>query len=205
MKNTFEGMWGRIGELDIDQTSNLIVTGKKASAVVPDEWIYKFIGKPEDTITVLDFGCGFGRNSFGMANHGKRWSVIGYDSEGMLAKTKEFAAVNYGGKIPTNLQFVSEWEHLRCQTFDRIVCIIVLQHINEAPLVQYLTDFKQMTKRLIVSGRRYNDDEKRRSTWTILQEQGLTPTGFYINDVTQVQYAPEGDPEQHHLACYTIA
>lgn len=202
LKDTFHA-WSLVAKLGIDEVCDLIVTGRKASEVRPDEWIYPFIGTPDDSRRVLDFGCGFGRNAFGLATHGKNWKIVGYDNEAMLGRVSEFATIHYGGEIPFNLSFVSDWEQLKAQKFDCIMCSLVLQHIYEDALAIYVNDFKQMTGRLIVTGRRFNDDKSRRSTWAILEDSGLIPTEFYAGHL-KIPYIAEGDPNDHNTAVYSL-
>ena len=201
MKDTFIGRWGTINKLKLDEVVDLIVTGRTASEAKPDEWMYSLLGDEEKPITVLDFGCGVGRNSFGFALSHMDWTVIGYDSEQMISRVPEYAAIHYDGVIPNNLWFVSDWNQLTRHKFEKIICCLVLQHIEEPALVNYCKDFKTMTKVLFVAGRRYNDDIKHRSTWTILEEQGLVPDRFMAGCVT-VPYSPDGDPVEHNSAFY---
>lgn len=72
------------------------------------------------TATALDFGCGVGRLTHGMADHCQH--VIGLDvSPGMLAEARRHA--------PENTEYLSE---LGDQTFDWINSLIVFQHIPPA-------------------------------------------------------------------------
>ena len=87
------------------------------------------------------------------------------------------------------------------EKFDVIFCGLVLQHIYEDALGVYLKDFKNMTKKMIVMGRRFNDDPKGRSTWTILGENGWVPSKF-LSGLTQIPYTPDGNPEDHNIAIY---
>jgi len=202
MRDTFHG-WAAVDKMDIDVVADLIITGRKASEVRPDTWLFSHIGNSKNSLVVLDFGCGFGRNSFGMAMYGENWTVIGYDNEGMLSRVPEFFAINYSGKIPNNLWFVSEWNQIVLHKIDVIFCSLVLQHIYEDALMKYIQDFKQMTNKLIVTGRRFNDGKGKRSTWTILEEHGLIPDEFY-GDCGQISYVAEGDPTEHNMAIYNL-
>jgi 2-polyprenyl-3-methyl-5-hydroxy-6-metoxy-1,4-benzoquinol methylase len=202
MKDTFNG-WVSVDSMDIDDTMNLILTGQKANEVKPDIWLYDNIGKQSDTLTILDFGCGVGRNTFGMGMHSPTWQVTGYDNDSMLSKRAEFYDIHYTTSN-SNFKFISDWDFCKTQKFDVIFCCIVLQHIHENALIQYIKDFKNMTSKLIVFGRRFNDDVKNRSTWTVLGENGLIPHSFYDLGVGKIQYEPEGDPNQHNLAIYDI-
>lgn len=189
--------------MDIDKVCDLIVTGRKATEARPDTWIYPFIGDPATPLRILDFGCGFGRNAFGIASSNEKWNVVGYDNDAMLGRVPEFAAIHYNGVVPSNLSFSSDWDHLKTQTFDCIACIIVLQHIYEDALATYIADFKKMTKHLIVAGRRFNDDVRHRSTWDILEENGVVPEKFYAGHL-KIPYSPKGEPEDHNIAIYSL-
>jgi 2-polyprenyl-3-methyl-5-hydroxy-6-metoxy-1,4-benzoquinol methylase len=200
MKDTFN-VWSSVGENDIDTVMNYILTGRKAIEAKADEWLINLIGPVDENIRVLDFGCGVGRNTFGFATKCPSWFMVGYDNEGMLSKRDEFFHLQYDSPVPSNVNFTSDWESIKNQRFDVILCCIVLQHINEDALSVYLKDFKSMTRKLVVSGRRVNDDPKRRSTWTILDENGWTPSEFLYYGVP-TKYMPEGEQEQHHTAIY---
>ena len=204
MKETFRGAWGKIEEFDLTKVTDLIVTGRTPEEAKPDEWLYDWFKEDADKpLTIMDFGCGMGRNAFGLATHFKNWSVIGYDSEGMISKSKEYCDLHYKGVYPSNLQFCPDWEELKQVKFDKIICMLVLQHIFEDDLVKYAQDFKGMTKFMLVAGRRFNDGPKRRSTWTILQEQGLTPSRFFDGHV-EIPFEPEGVREGHNIAFYNL-
>lgn len=204
MKETFRGGWSNIETLSLAEVTNLIVTGKTPDKAKPDRWLYEWLADDfERPLTILDFGCGMGRNSFGLAAHFSNWKVYGYDSKGMLSKTKEYCDLHYKGKVPDNLVFESEWEKIKAIKFDKILCLLVLQHIFEQDMVQYLDDFKQIGKTLMVAGRRYNDDIERRSTWKIIEEQGLTPTKFFRGHI-QIPYTSDGNPEEHNVGLYDL-
>jgi 2-polyprenyl-3-methyl-5-hydroxy-6-metoxy-1,4-benzoquinol methylase len=202
MKETFRGAWGKIDQFDLNKVTDLIVTGRKPEDAKPDVWFYEWLKEDsEKPITILDFGCGMGRNTFGLATYFKKWTVTGYDSEAMIAKSKDYCQLHYNGVLPPNLKFETDWEKLRTQRFDKILCMIVLQHIFEADLARYVKDFKVMTKHLMVFGRRFNDDKARRSTWTVLEENGLVPDKFFAGHL-RIPYTPDGDPNEHNMAYY---
>lgn len=202
MKNTFNG-WSNVDIMNFDAVVDLIMTGHTADQMRPDEWLFKYLEDDNKPLTILDFGCGVGRNSFGLATLHPNWKIIGYDSEQMISRVPEYANINYNGKIPINLSFISDWEYIKQYKFDRIICIIVLQHIKEYDLGIYLNDFKNMTNFLLVSGRRFNDDVKNRSVWTILEENGFYPEKFMRGN-TIIPYNAEGNPEDHNTALYKI-
>ena len=138
-----------------------------------------------------------------MAEQQKNWKIVGYDSEQMIDRVPEFASIKYKNGIPNNVQFISDWEQLKLQKFDKIMCIIVLQHIYEKDLVKYIQDFKKMSPFIFVHGRRYNDDIKHRSNWTIIEEQGLIPNKFFKGHI-MIPYSSDGDPNEHNAAQYVL-
>jgi 2-polyprenyl-3-methyl-5-hydroxy-6-metoxy-1,4-benzoquinol methylase len=203
MNNTFNG-WGKLSDKNLDEVSHLILTNKKACEFFTDDWLYDMIGFKEDNINVLDFGCGIGRNSFGMALHSPIWNVVGYDNQQMINKTSEYQLLKYGNNIlPSNLTFSSNWDMLKESKFDGILCCLVLQHIHESDLNTYLTNFKKMTKIVIVHGRRFNDDIINgvyKNTWKILENNGFYPIQCYGSSV----YSTWGDESEHFTCIYNI-
>lgn len=204
MKDTFHG-WSQIGTYKLDTVMDFILTGRKASEAKFDFWLTAAVGGMKShPMRVLDFGCGIGRNTFGFAKYAPAWTVVGYDNENMISRREEYYKLHYDLPMPSNAIFSSDWDEVKTQKFDIVFCCLVLQHIYEDALVQYISDFKKMTGRLFVTGRRSNDDpEKHRSTWTILQENGLTPDAF-LKGLEHVPFNPEGDPEEHNTAIYEI-
>jgi SAM-dependent methyltransferase len=163
--------------------------------------LLKNLGPVDQPLRILDFGCGVGRNTFGAAIQYPKWFVIGYDNDAMLSKKEEFFTIHYKPPMPLNVVFTSDWEAVKAQQFDVIFCSLVLQHIYEDALVTYLNDFRSITKKLIVSGRRINDDPANKSTWSILEANGWSPKEF-LSAGAVVSYIPEGSPEEHNTAIY---
>lgn len=199
IKETFSSAWTDINDLSLDETVNLILTGRKAKEATWDDWLTRFLGDNDAKLDILDFGCSVGRNTFGLANFNPDWNVVGFDNDHMISKTGEFFNVHYSKEFK-NVEFTSDWDKIKSKKFDVIVCTLVLQHIRELVLKLYIEDFKLMTKKLVVFGRRFNDFGNR-SVWTILKEFGIIPCEFY-ESLTPVPFLSEGNPHDHHLAVY---
>ena len=197
MKNTFN-IWNKIEDLSIDGVTNLILTGATLRQSHPDIGAYRIFGNIETSLNILDFGCGIGRNSFGLASYSAMWNIVGYDNEVMLSRTSEYKEMHYKDIEFKNLKFETDWERVKNMKFDVIFCNLVLQHIHESALTQYLSDFKTMTSLLIVNGRRFNDemaDGKYKNTWNILEKNGYFPYNAH-----ETNYSADGDPN-HHMNC----
>jgi 2-polyprenyl-3-methyl-5-hydroxy-6-metoxy-1,4-benzoquinol methylase len=193
--------WDKIKDCDLDNTLDMILTGRDSRTAMPEAWLMPFI--PLNTKRLLDFGCGVGRNTFYFAKTLPDTEVIGYDNDVMLGKCQEFYDLRYGGEYPPNLIFSSDWEGLKVKPFDVVMCCFVLQHVFESELIEYIRDFKSIARRLVVVGRRVNDDQKK-TTWALLEKYGLVPTRFYNSGVNEVPYDAEGISEAHHTAVYDI-
>ena len=98
--------------------------------------------------SILDFGCGVGRNTNYLKD--KYQKVIGYDLPSML----KFYPNNF--KSP-NITLTSDWEQVKSQRVDEILCSIVLQHIPHKELIKYLIDLSSMSDRIIIFSRTWQD------------------------------------------------
>lgn len=202
MNETFNS-WQNINNYSLDEISNLIITGRNAKQAVADKWLLKYLGDPIYGLKLMDFGCGIGRNTFYIGITCPHWKIIGYDNHNMLSKTKEYYSIHYQQIYPSNIIFETNWDVLKKQKFDTIFCCLVLQHIYKNTLEKYIADFKTMTSKLVVTGRRINDGSENESTWKILENNGLIPTTFLYGDKV-IDYNPEGNAEEHNTAIYNL-
>lgn len=194
--------WESVGEMELNDIINIILTGHSLNTVYSDEWITQFF--PKSFSSLLDFGCGIGRNTFHYSMKYPAANIVGYDNDKMLKKTEEFYLSKYKTSRPPNVLFDSHWSNVSSRKFDIIVSLLVFQHIFEEDLLNYISDLKQMTKFLIVSGRKFNDDNKK-NTWKIIESAGLIPHFFYDTDVScEVPYKLDYADDAHHLALYSI-
>jgi 2-polyprenyl-3-methyl-5-hydroxy-6-metoxy-1,4-benzoquinol methylase len=96
----------------------------------------------------LDFGCGVGRNSFALSKNYNH--VIGYDLPNMIDLVPD-------SNKPDNVDYTSDWGSLKDLRFDLILASLVLQHIEDQELNNYLHDISLMTDRLVLHSRTWID------------------------------------------------
>ena len=90
---------------------------------------------PASIASVLDFGCGLGRNFPYLQTIAGR--VVGFDLPEMIDRARD-AGVGAG------LVLSSDWNTVRAMTFDLIFASLVLQHLPEDWCRTALADFARM-------------------------------------------------------------
>ena len=203
MKNTFNG-WLDIDQFSLNTVTDLVVTNGTPETIKSDEWLTSIIGDKSIPLTVLDFGCGVGRNIFDFSQKIPIWKFYGYDNPQMVIKANEYSRQRFNMQVCdySNLELTSDWEVLKTMKFDWIYATLVFQHIYEDDLNIYLQDIRQMTKKLIVSGRRFNDDmveERYKNTWQILENNVYCPS-----NAAQIKYSLCGEHEDHMTCIYDV-
>lgn len=197
INNSF-GAWGsHIPKNSLDTTIDYVLTGANVATANQDPLIKKYIGYHHH-ITVLDFGCGIGRNAIPLALENTGWIISVYDNPEMVKQMHKFCVEKYKINLTdiSNIKIYTDWNEVKSQSFDYIYSTLVFQHINEQTINFYIEDIKVMTHNLIISGRRYNDDGNK-NTWQILENNGLYP-------INKEQYKTNGDPNNHQTAIYKI-
>jgi SAM-dependent methyltransferase len=195
--------WNYVSTRDLSEVVKFIVGGTVQS-INADDWLLDYITTISQPTSVLDFGCGIGRNIFSFSDKKPDWKFYGYDNNNMIEKAEEFLLSKFNKNLNyyKNINLTSNWDYLRSNRFDCIYATLVFQHIREVDLNQYLQDIKKMTNRLIVSGRRFNDDTidgKYKNTWQILENNGYYPSNY-----KDINYKIDGDPEEHTTCIYDI-
>jgi len=204
MEQTF-GVWSSyIPKQSLDKTVDYVLTGYNAETMVSSEQeVLKFVENTEEKLRVLDFGCGVCRNAIPISKQFPHWSVTGYDNSNMLQRANDLCVAKYNHPLSDikNLTLETSWDKLKTLTFDLVYATIVFQHIAESALSVYISDLKKMTKKLVVFGRRFNDDRlldgSYKNTWQILENNGLKPSNLE-------GYSIEGEPEDHHGYLYEL-
>jgi 2-polyprenyl-3-methyl-5-hydroxy-6-metoxy-1,4-benzoquinol methylase len=203
MKDTFNG-WKKIDKEPLQKVIDLVITNGTVESVNPDTHLYHLFGDEQEPLKILDFGCGICRNTCYMSMTYPHWNVYGYDNDNMLKHAHTFCNQKYSISLykQSNLTLTSNWEQLKTQKFDVIFASLVFQHIYEDNLSVYLQDMRKMTKKLIVSGRRFNDemiDGKYKNTWEIFENNG-----YYPSNANEISYKKYGDLEEHSLCIYNF-
>jgi len=190
------GLWGKLSEGNV---AGMIYAGAKSlDELKPSNEIIRLIGDSNEPRSVLDFGCGVGRNLIGMS---KAWKLFGYDSEPMILITAKYIFDHND-----DIKLFYNWERIRQialkEKFDTIFCCYVLQHIPEPQLRWYLDQFKEVGKELFVFGRRaidptntgtgYDGRNKFVSVWKIIFD-----CGYKISEA-QEGFTLEGNGNDHH-------
>lgn len=197
------GLWEKLSEENI---AGMIYAGAKGlDELNPSHEIIRLLGNQNESRSVLDFGCGVGRNLIGMATTAPKWRVVGYDNTMMVRIASQYIF----GKIPddSDVSIIGgDWSRIvrlsKGQPFDMIFCCCVLQHISETQLRWYLDQFKEIGKELFVFGRRaidqtntgagYDGRNNFKSVWKIILD-----CGYEISEA-QEGFAIEGNGNDHH-------
>ena len=173
-----------------------------------DLWLYPDIGDSSERVGVLDFGCGVGRNSFALSLHSYAWSIVGYDNINMILNSQEYCQLKYRCSDVSfkNLEFECNWDAVKTKKFDCVLSVLCFQHIYESDLVTYLNDIRDLTNKMVVVGRRFNDDVDKdgnyKNTWKILESCGYIPDKL-VGSADPSEYMSDGDPDEHFTCLYT--
>jgi SAM-dependent methyltransferase len=167
---------------DVDDISRLELM-KRIKAICPSEdkfeaesALFRLIGNPTDPRSILDFGCGLGRNLKGMVEHSKLWHVTGYDNQAMLNQADDFL----GGSFTKGWRLESDWEIVKKTRFDVIVVSLVLQHMHTSDVLDALKDFSEMTDSLVILSR--NGSDYKESVDGLIASTGLWEPTSYLKD-----------------------
>lgn len=126
--------WSEVAAGDADELRERILTGYKSGK--PFTPYVPTIPMPAPIDSVLDFGCGLGRNFPYLKTIAPR--VEGFDLPPMIDRCRALAAEDVSS-------LSSDWADVRTRRYDLIFAALVLQHIDTDECRRYLTDFAGMT------------------------------------------------------------
>ncbi len=107
---------------------------------------------PANLASVLDFGCGLGRNFsylIGVAAH-----IVGFDLPPMIARCRTLPGV-------PDVALSDDWDEVRRERFDLIFASLVLQHLDTPTVVHRLTEFSRMAPMTYLLTRAESDSGER--------------------------------------------
>ena len=163
---------------DPDELRERIFTGYKAgkpfTPYVPTIALATPVG------SVLDFGCGVGRNFPYLKSIAQQ--VTGFDLEPMIAQCRVLAT-----ETPDAL--TSDWEDVSRRRFDLVFAALVLQHVETDACRAYLADFARMAPVTYILTRLQSDFGA--NVLGLVAESGL----FEVMDCAEVEH----DPVHHRL------
>ena len=102
---------------------------------------------PRGLASVLDFGCGLGRNFPYFATIAR--AVTGFDLPPMIERCRAVTTVP--------VELISDWSGISDRRFDLIFASLVLQHIEPQACAALLRDFAKMTDAVYVITRADSD------------------------------------------------
>jgi len=164
---------------DTDDLRDRILAGYKEGK--PFTPYVPTIPMPEPLDSVLDFGCGLGRNFPYLLAIAQ--SVAGFDLPPMIERCREVA----GGMVAL---LSPDWNQLRQLRFDLIFTTLVLQHIEPDPARAFLRDFSSMTPSVYLLTR--TDTDFGENLLQIVADFGIFDV---VGDCVEVDH----DPETHQL------
>jgi SAM-dependent methyltransferase len=171
--------WLRVAEAGSDdEVREWILTG--ATAGKPFTPYLPTVPLPTGVASILDFGCGLGRNFPYLTGIATR--VVGFDLPPMVARCRALP-------VPRGVTLADRWDEVRRDAFDVIFCSLVLQHLDTASIEARLADFSRMAPLTYLLTRAESDGGDR-----VLDVVGRLPL-FEAGECVEVEH----DDDTHQL------
>lgn len=138
--------WSDIATGDADELRERILTGFKSGK--PFTPYVPTIPLPEPIESVLDFGCGLGRNFPFLKTIAAR--VEGFDLPPMIERCRVLGTEQVS-------RLSSDWADVRTRRYDLVFASLVLQHIDTEECRRYLADFAGMAPHVYLLTRTRTD------------------------------------------------
>ena len=164
-------------ELPLDEVKEKILTGYLEDPRVWDASGCDHLRDFEqlDFGSVLDFGCGLGRNFPSLKEVFDH--VDGYDLPPMIERLESDEP-----SLASSVRLISsDWAAIKERRYDLVVATLVFQHVFERELITYLSDIAAMSPYLWVETRNWNDD-RRKSNLEIIRDTGLHEVKHLVVD-----------------------
>ena len=170
--------WSDIAAGDADELRERILTGYKAGK--PFTPYVPTITLPAPLESVLDFGCGLGRNFPYLKTIASR--VEGYDLPPMIERCRALATE------PVS-DLTSDWAVTRTRRYALVFASLVLQHIDTGECRRYLADFARMAPHVYLLTRTRTD-------FGAVMLDLVADSGLYISGTCRIV---DHDPDTHQL------
>jgi SAM-dependent methyltransferase len=171
--------------IDKDEALDAILTGYKGE--VNDMPVYDQVTKHlKHSGSILDFGCGAGRNLKYLINHYN--NVYGYDYPNMLK------LVSRETREAENLILLNNLNSVLIRTYDEILFSLVLQHIHPDELRDILGEISSLAPRFIIHSRIWVDFTLE-PIMPILEE-------FFTIDMIEYQKDPNSNENDHFIGVF---
>lgn len=170
---------------DKGEALDAILTGYTGDAI--DMPVYDQVTKHlKHAGSILDFGCGAGRNLKYLINHYS--NVYGYDYPNMLK------LVPRETKEAENLILLNNLDNVLIRTYDEILFSLVLQHIHPDELRDILREIASLAPRFIIHSR----------TWVDFTLEPILPIleEFLQIDVIEYQKDPNSNENDHFIGVF---
>jgi len=163
---------------DADEIKEHILTGFKNGK--PFTPYTPTIPLPAPLGTILDFGCGLGRNFPYLTSIAT--NVVAYDLPPMIARCRALTAGQ-------TVRLTDDWPGLRTETFDLVYASLVLQHVETDACRASLNDFARMAPSVYLLTRTDGDFDQN------ILDLVAESRAFAVDDCVEVEH----DPATHQL------
>src|SRR5688572_32362277 len=170
--------WLEIAQGDADELRERILTGYKSGK--PFTPYVPTIPLPAPLESVLDFGCGLGRNFPYLKTMAAR--VEGFDLPPMIERCRALATEQVS-------RLSSDWTDVRARRYDLVFASLVLQHIDTEACRKFLVDFASMAPSFYVLTRTRTD-------FDAVMLELVAEAGVYEGTTCRIV---DHDPQTHQL------
>jgi SAM-dependent methyltransferase len=170
--------WMDVAAADADEVRERILTGYKSGK--PFTPYVPTFALPGPLGSVLDFGCGVGRNFPYLKTIARR--VEGFDLPPMIERCCALA--------PERVDALhDQWADVRSRRYDLVFASLVLQHVDTEECRRYLADFAPMSAQLYLLTRT-------RSDFDVPMLELVAESGLYDPGACRIV---DHDPQTHQL------
>ncbi len=187
--------WAHIAQQPLEVIKDYLLTGYLHGAPYVDDSLDEFFEHRRKLGSILDFGCGIGRNFAQLSRRCRQ--LVGYDIAPMVQTCSRCV-----DGVFDNLVLLDDWQAVRRRKFDLVVAHFAFQHLEQVDTLRFfLRELSRITDYLLVKGRSWMDTpDKDNVLSVILEENGFSRVKGSPQDAQAVLRAPAGgDMHFHYL------